>query len=533
MSTALEMTVNNIQDENNRLRARLSALLSSKSAEQPPSTTDPDPTTTTSVDYAHLGKLQAELATAKATLIDREMELTRAQGGGDEDSDRLRRDVAQQTIALQISQAEVKSLHSLIKQLRSERDNLARQKDIVTREIEARRILRDASGEAPSLSTNARAAGVERALLELRGMIDSVIRSWDQVSTALEECCSFPRRRSCPAKSSTTAHDSAQFAAQCIRVCICKSNVTILLLQLESSRQHQEPLEELPCGERNAGHGYDLYVADAEAHEEAPPSVGLVDCAHSLSPVNARAAAGTSNLHATTDDFEGIAARLADEPRNRSAEQIPLRWSYSEVRDITRQVRLERSVRQKRHTSIGDHAEQCHRESSIERVERQRTGEWRNTRISSRLRVDGPDGIAQSRSLRAGSLISHAHSHELHRVGQHDGGDTRGRSRQEEPARCPLVRCGDQDLLSAMRWVCDAYLLDPVVEHELDASIREHAEQSGGVALEQAQDARCSVNLPHGVDQTRRRTCGQYAWHSSQPYLRICESRCSTSGTGS
>lgn len=181
-STALEMTVNNIQDENNRLRARLSALLASRSAEQLPSTGDQETTIGPSVDYTHLGKLQAELASAKSTLLDREVELARVQGAGDEDSERLRRDVAQQNAALQGMQAEVKTLHSLIRQLRSERDSLARQKDILAREIDARRILRESSGEASSLSTNARAAGVERALLELRGLIDGVIRSWDQAS---------------------------------------------------------------------------------------------------------------------------------------------------------------------------------------------------------------------------------------------------------------------------------------------------------------------------------------------------------------
>lgn len=183
------MTVNNIQDENNRLRARLSALLASKSAEQQPSTGDSELVAGTPVDYTHLGKLQAELASAKSTLMDREMELTRIQGGGDEDVERLRRDVAQQNVALQSTQAEVKTLHSLIKQLRTERDSLARQKDVLAREIEARRILRDSSEETPSLSTNARAAGVERALLELRGLIDGVIRSWDQASlTSVSGC---------------------------------------------------------------------------------------------------------------------------------------------------------------------------------------------------------------------------------------------------------------------------------------------------------------------------------------------------------
>lgn len=175
------MTVNNIQEENNRLRSRLSALLAPKPTEQSQASADTETMSGALVDYGQLGKLQAELAAAKATLVDRELELARIKGADDDDDDVLRRDILHQNTTLQSAQAEVKALHSVIKQLRSERDSLARQRDVVSREIEARQSLREASGETPSLSTNARAAGVERALLELRGLVDGVIRSWDQV----------------------------------------------------------------------------------------------------------------------------------------------------------------------------------------------------------------------------------------------------------------------------------------------------------------------------------------------------------------
>jgi hypothetical protein len=177
------MTVNNIQDENHRLRTRLAGLLSTKPGEaaQPGSEVEAAASVPTGIDYAALARLQAELAGAKATLLERELELGKAHGGHQtERGDEIRAQLVRSGSDLHALQAEVKALHSVISHMRIERDGLARQRDTLGRELEARRALRDAVGEAPG--GQQRAAGVERALLDLRGLVDGVIKTWDQVS---------------------------------------------------------------------------------------------------------------------------------------------------------------------------------------------------------------------------------------------------------------------------------------------------------------------------------------------------------------
>lgn len=187
------MTVNNIQDENHRLRSRLSALLAAKVPEptQPPAEADavpnavPGPVITATLDYEGLSKLQAELASAKATLSSKEVELGRLRG---ELNDSGQADDAQHQLlthaaSLKTSQSEVASLHALINHLRADRDSLARQRDVLSHEISARRALREFVADSPS-TTSSRANGVERALLELRGVVDGVVKTWEQVSSA-------------------------------------------------------------------------------------------------------------------------------------------------------------------------------------------------------------------------------------------------------------------------------------------------------------------------------------------------------------
>lgn len=179
------MTVNNIQDENHRLRTRLASLLSTKPGEAAqPVSEEAVSSVPTGIDYAQLSRLQAELAAAKATLLERELELGKAHGGhATERGDEIRASLLTSGTALASMQSEVKALHSVISHIRIERDNLARQRDTLSRELEARRVLRDTVNETPQ-GGHPRAAGVERALLDLRGMVDGVIKTWDQVS-----CC--------------------------------------------------------------------------------------------------------------------------------------------------------------------------------------------------------------------------------------------------------------------------------------------------------------------------------------------------------
>ncbi|CAK9782271.1 hypothetical protein CC85DRAFT_282286 [Cutaneotrichosporon oleaginosum] len=180
--TALEMTVNNIQEENNRLRSRLAALVAVKPDTQPDQETAGS--ASFNIDVTAVSRLQGELAAAKATLLERELELgrvssptTQASTGSDE----TRRVLASRTAALQEAQAEVRALNAVINELRTEHESLIRRRDVVTRELELRRSLQDTPGESAALSPS-RASGVERTLLELRGLVDGVIKTWEQTS---------------------------------------------------------------------------------------------------------------------------------------------------------------------------------------------------------------------------------------------------------------------------------------------------------------------------------------------------------------
>jgi chromosome segregation ATPase len=185
--TALEMTVNNIQDENNRLRARLAALVAVK-----PDTVQPDGdaanVSSSSIDISTLSRLQGELAAAKATLLERELELGRMGSPATQtpaDTDDTRHTLVSRTSALQEAQSEVRALNTVINELRTEHESLNRRRDVVTRELELRRSLQGSPGESAALSpANSRASGVERTLLELRGLVDGVIKTWEQVRTS-------------------------------------------------------------------------------------------------------------------------------------------------------------------------------------------------------------------------------------------------------------------------------------------------------------------------------------------------------------
>ncbi|BEI87171.1 hypothetical protein CcaverHIS002_0705170 [Cutaneotrichosporon cavernicola] len=176
-----------VEEENNRLRARLAALVSVKPDATPP---DAVSVSSSSIDVATISRLQGELAACKATLLDRELELGHLntpaadiQAGADE----TRRTLVSRTATLQEAQSEVRALNTVINELRTEHDNLNRRREIVTRELELRRSLQGSPGEATALSADhSRASGVERTLLELRGLVDGVIKTWEQVRPSPE-----------------------------------------------------------------------------------------------------------------------------------------------------------------------------------------------------------------------------------------------------------------------------------------------------------------------------------------------------------
>lgn len=164
---------------------RLSSLLAVKAEAAPPAPDAEASIASSSIDYANLAKLHAELASAKSTLLERELELSRLQstGGQSGDVDDTRRALLSRTLELQAVQSEVRALHLAINHLRSEHETLARQRELVARELEARKALQGAVQDAPALAAGARATSIERALLELRGIVDGVIKTWDQVSS--------------------------------------------------------------------------------------------------------------------------------------------------------------------------------------------------------------------------------------------------------------------------------------------------------------------------------------------------------------
>lgn len=179
------MTVNNIQEENNRLRARLSSLVTVKPeaaqvADNGDASNNPS---SSSIDISALARLQGELSAAKATLLERELELGRlgnsaaSQNGIDE----TRRTLMSRTAALQATQAEVRALNTVINELRTEHESLNRRREVVSRELEVRRSLQASPGDASAISAASRSSGVERTLLELRGLVDGIIKTWEQV----------------------------------------------------------------------------------------------------------------------------------------------------------------------------------------------------------------------------------------------------------------------------------------------------------------------------------------------------------------
>lgn len=188
--------MSNIQEENNRLRARLSSLISVK-PEAVPTVDGGDGSASnapsSSIDIATLARLQGELSAAKTTLLDRELELGRIVNSASQpqlsSTDETRRTLMSRTAALQAAQSEVRALNTVVNELRTEHESLNRRREVVSRELDVRRSLNDSPGDAAAISTASRASGIERTLLELRGLVDSVIKTWEQVRCIVHWIC--------------------------------------------------------------------------------------------------------------------------------------------------------------------------------------------------------------------------------------------------------------------------------------------------------------------------------------------------------
>ncbi|WVR03521.1 hypothetical protein IAU60_000513 [Kwoniella sp. DSM 27419] len=163
---AMEVRVAEMQEENARLRARLSTLLAARSprATSPVALAEPiiDPfishamvpsatnqtVSGSGIDYAYISKLQTELTNVKSTLLDRTLELARVKGqpvAVSEEVDHLRREILGSTGKLVGVQAEESSLRTLLQHLRAETQSLIQQRERVAQELRRQRSGQSAS----------------------------------------------------------------------------------------------------------------------------------------------------------------------------------------------------------------------------------------------------------------------------------------------------------------------------------------------------------------------------------------------------
>lgn len=243
---ALELSVANMQEENQRLRAKLQTLLASRPpdspAEPPSSSVDPllsssstsivpAPVTGTGIDYMYIAKLQNELTSAKTILFERCQEHSRLKKGSQdfvEDPQRsLKLDMVSNLTKVVGLQAEMAGLQTVLGHLNIEKDGLEQQREKVEKELNGNKVVRDAIADARRIREQENAqralqaqsveraasvphmplenehqsalpestqqtpegddgnrdgAGVDKALLDIRGWIDAAVKGWDQVS---------------------------------------------------------------------------------------------------------------------------------------------------------------------------------------------------------------------------------------------------------------------------------------------------------------------------------------------------------------
>lgn len=177
------MTVQNIQEENQRLRNQLQTLLASGNASNvpanesvPETSANPD---TLGLDYDLLSTLQTELESLEAKI---------------QSASNPSAQLAALTHTLNEKTIQADALRDTISHLKTTREAVHTEKEVLEREIQGRKILakaREIVGEddrfeglmgVPGGLGGGRAVGVERALLDVRGMLDEAVRTWNQVS---------------------------------------------------------------------------------------------------------------------------------------------------------------------------------------------------------------------------------------------------------------------------------------------------------------------------------------------------------------
>lgn len=158
--------------------------------------------------HRYLRRFVTDLAGLKNQLIAKEIELDHARSRNaaasstvdtaevaqpveDDEVLRLRSEVTEKAANLVMLQAEERAMESMVKQLRLEKDYLHKQRDRISREVDARMAIKqindvaeDRQAEEGSAAARQETA-VEKVLLEVRGVLDETIAKWNEVGPSL------------------------------------------------------------------------------------------------------------------------------------------------------------------------------------------------------------------------------------------------------------------------------------------------------------------------------------------------------------
>jgi membrane-associated HD superfamily phosphohydrolase len=194
----LEQQVNELSEQNEKLRTKLDKLLAERPGLSPnhsivESTPLPEATTEQpklpEIDLRYFRKVLNNLEAHKYTLLTKEIQLERLHQGehdmemhDDELHDlreRLIRNIGNKLLA----EAEVKSIEYIIRNLRLEKVSLTKERDTIAREVDARMAVKEINGVGED-EAGSQEDVVEKALLDVKGWIEETLAKWADVSSS-------------------------------------------------------------------------------------------------------------------------------------------------------------------------------------------------------------------------------------------------------------------------------------------------------------------------------------------------------------
>jgi hypothetical protein len=188
--------VDELSEENEKYRARLAKLMaerpgSSTQTDTPTAPEDPSPDAPEpklpELDHQYFRKVVNNLESQKFALLSKEMELERfTQGLTDTDTPidvhpELRERLIRNIGHLILARAETNAIKRMSENLWLEKVNMAKERDTITREVDARMAVKQINGVGGE-GAGGGVDNVEQALMEVRGWVDDTISKWETVS---------------------------------------------------------------------------------------------------------------------------------------------------------------------------------------------------------------------------------------------------------------------------------------------------------------------------------------------------------------